>query len=378
MNKTSKFETIGELFCGPGGSGLGASMSTYEDETHVTRMKHLWALDSDNDSCKTYKRNISLYQEKKMGLSDHFEVFCSDINSSDIDLTNTDQFPYVDGLIFGFPCNDFSLVGKSKGLKGKFGPLYKHGITVLTRDKKPKWFIAENVSGISSANNGRAFDQIKKEMKDAGYRISVHKYKFEEYGVPQTRHRYLIVGLLNELNLDFKIPKPENSTAISAGEALKDIPQAAPNQERTRQSSDVVERLKHILPGQNAWTAEIPRNLQLNVPNTKLSHIYRRLHPQQPAYTVTASGGGGTHMYHWDEPRALTNRERARLQTFPDWFEFMGTKESVRKQIGMAIPPKGMMVICNALLATLNGQKYESLNANVQETFHELWALNEK
>ncbi len=68
---------------------------------------------------------------------------------------------------------------------------------------------------------------------------------------------------------------------------------------------------------------------------------------------MTGSGGGGTHVYHWDEPRALTNRERARLQTFPDWYKFEGGKESVRRQIGMAVPPMGAKIVFKAVLAYL-------------------------
>ena len=89
----------------------------------------------------------------------------------------------------------------------------------------------------------------------------------------------------------------------------------------------------------------------MNVPNSRLSHIYRRLEKDEPAYTLTGSGGGGAHMYHWEEHRALTNRERARIQTFPDSYDFAGGKESV-KRLGMAIPPKGMEVVCNAILAS--------------------------
>jgi DNA (cytosine-5)-methyltransferase 1 len=85
-----------------------------------------------------------------------------------------------------------------------------------------------------------------------------------------------------------------------------------------------------------------------------MSHRYRKTHPDKPAYTVTASGGGGTHGYHWED-RALTNRERARFQTFPDWFEFVGGKESVRKQIGMAVPPVGAEIICKAVIKQLEG-----------------------
>src|SRR5699024_379172 len=73
------------------------------------------------------------------------------------------------------------------------------------------------------------------------------------------------------------------------------------------------------------------------------------------------SGGGGTHMYHWTEPRSLTNRERARLQTFPDNFIFYGSKEAVRQQVGMAVPPKGAEIIFNAILKTFAGITYESV-----------------
>lgn len=150
-------------------------------------------------------------------------------------------------------------------------------------------------------------------------------------------------------------------------EALKDIPDWASNQERTNQSKVVIERLKFIRPGENVWQAEdrMPEHLRLKVKGARLSQIYRRLDPDKPAYTVTGSGGGGTHTYHWEEPRALTNRERARIQTFPDDFEFVGSKESVRKQIGMAVPPQGASIILDALLKTLAGTSYASEEASI-------------
>ena len=126
-------------------------------------------------------------------------------------------------------------------------------------------------------------------------------------------------------------------------------------------------RLNYIKPGQNAFTANLPPELQLNVKGAKISQIYKRLDPNKPAYTVTGSGGGGTHIYHWSEPRALTNRERARLQTFPDTFEFVGSKESVRKQIGMAVPCKGAQVIFEAILKTFAGIAYDSIEPNIYE-----------
>ena len=92
-----------------------------------------------------------------------------------------------------------------------------------------------------------------------------------------------------------------------------------------------------------------------------MSHIYRRLEADKPAYTLTGSGGGGTHVYHWCEQRALTNDERAALQTFPPTFEFKGTQEQIRKQIGMAVPTLGAKQIFEAILKTFAKVPYESV-----------------
>jgi DNA (cytosine-5)-methyltransferase 1 len=196
-----------------------------------------------------------------------------------------------------------------------------------------------------------------------GYDLSVHHYKFEEYGVPQARHRYIIVGTRGDLGLSFKVPKPSMKTK-TCYEAICNPPIGADahNNELTKQGKTVVERLKHIKPGENAWTADLPEDLKLNVKGATISQIYKRLDPSKPAYTVTGSGGGGTHVYHWEDPRALTHRERARLQTFPDDFIFHGSKESVRAQIGMAVPVDGAKIILESLLMTFAGKQYPSVD----------------
>ena len=129
----------------------------------------------------------------------------------------------------------------------------------------------------------------------------------------------------------------------------------------------VIQRLEHIRPGENAFTADLPEELKLNVSGARISQIYKRLDPNKPSYTVTGSGGGGTHIYHWSEPRALTNRERARLQTFPDSYVFSGGKESVRRQIGMAVPCDGARVIFEAILKTFAGIEYPWVPENINE-----------
>lgn len=349
--------TIGELFCGPGGGGLGAKNAILKTNNSKHIFEHSWASDIDLDTCKTYSKSVLMSNE-----SISSKVICGDARKLALD--DPLLFPPVEGFLFGFPCNDFSIVGESKGIDGNYGPLYKQGLRVLNRSDNPKWFLAENVGGLTSANEGKAFKMIISEMRAAGYKVVAHKYKFEEYGVPQNRHRIIIIGFKEDLDIEFKVPKPF-SYRISAETALSNISDNATHNEKTKQSSTVIERLNYLKPGQNAWHPDLPEHLQLKVKGARLSNIYRKLNPELPAYTVTGSGGGGTHMYHWNEPRALTNRERARLQTFPDEFEFVGGKESIRKQIGMAIPPEGAKVLLEAILKTLAGIEYDHIEANL-------------
>lgn len=346
---------LGELFCGPGGLAYGATNAKIERKNYG--ITHAWANDYDSDTCNTYRHNICPNEPDS--------VICGDVRK--IDLEN---LPPIDALAFGFPCNDFSVVGEQKGFDGKFGPLYSYGVRVL-KSHQPDWFLAENVGGLRSANEGNAFQVILNDMRKAGYRVYPNLYKFEEYGVPQARHRVIIVGIREDLPYEFKIPStaPYAEIDVSCKTAIEKppIPEDAYNNEMTKQSDAVVERLKHIKPGQNAFTADLPEHLQLNVRGARISQIYKRLDPEKPAYTVTGSGGGGTHIYHWSENRALTNRERARLQTFPDHYHFQGSKESVRKQIGMAVPCEGARVIFEAILKTFAGIPYESMPANIEE-----------
>lgn len=348
---------LGELFCGPGGIAYGAMKARSSDGKYS--IVHEWANDYDKDTCATYRHNICNGNPET--------VYHEDIRKLDMGKLSS-----IDALAFGFPCNDFSIVGEQKGMDGVYGPLYSYGVKAL-KIFKPDWFLAENVGGLRNANDGNAFTKILSDLRGAGYVVTPHLYKFEEYGVPQARHRIIIVGIREDLskNIVFNVPSPEPYKEIdnTCRTAIEDppIPKDAFNNELTRQSETVIKRLKHIKPGQNAFTADIPPELQLNVRGAKMSQIYKRLEPDKPAYTVTGSGGGGTHIYHWEEPRALTNRERARLQTFPDTFEFKGSKESVRKQIGMAVPCEGARIIFEAILNSFAGIEYESIPANINE-----------
>jgi len=355
-NKKNIFK-YGELFSGPGGLALGVLDTKVVGKDGLEySIIHQWANDYDKDSCETYIKNLAGGKENS--------VICDDIRK-----INISSLGKIDAFAYGFPCNDFSIVGKQKGFGGNFGPLYKYGVDVLNI-YKPKFFIAENVSGLASANSGNAFKKIISDLSSAGdgYNITAHLYRAEDYGVPQTRHRIIIVGIDKKLGLRFKVPFPTHiGQPITVREAFENppIPLNASNNEFKKQSLTVVERLKQIKPGQNVWTADLPNHLKINVGKAKLSQIYKRLDPDKPSYTITGSGGGGTHGYHYAEPRALTNRERARIQTFPDNYQFVGSVESVRKQIGMAVPPLLAKIIATSILNTFANVDYPAINANL-------------
>ena len=395
---TDNIFKLGELFCGPGGLALGAGLASGQSKNGYTfSISHEWGVDKDPAAIETYKHNIaSRYGGKG---------YCEDANDFCKNILNT--CAPIDALAFGFPCNDFSLVGKQKGTKGNYGKLYKAGIRVINA-LNPSWFIAENVSGIHSANDGKTFKKILRELSKAGqyggYNLTVNLYKFEEYGIPQCRHRYIIVGIRQDKELSFKVPKKTHGERngllpfMTAREALEGINADAFNSISTRHNHRVIERLKLTPPWQNAWFLDellkmkpaqrrdilkkLPwykkefkkqtdrqilkriKDARLLCKKARMSHIYRRLDANKPSYTITGSGGGGTHVYHWHDPRALTNRERARLQSFPDWFNLQGSKEEIRKQIGMAVPPMGARLIFESILKTFAGIDYDDQPAS--------------
>ena len=354
--KVKQFK-LGELFCGPGGLACGALRSTSADGLYG--IKHAWANDYDYDTCLTYIMNICPESPES--------VFHGDVRELDID-----RLGKIDAFAYGFPCNSFSNVGEHKGIANeKFGQLYWYGIKVI-RKFRPQWFIAENVSGIQSAGSDD-FQIILNDMRESGYRLTVNLYKAEEYGIPQTRHRVIIVGIRNDISVDFHVPDPSvySGCDVSARTALMDIPLNASNNDIKKLDEKVLRRLSYILPGENVWQAEerlgeeFPDELRIKT-KTKISQIYRKLDPEKPAYTVTASGGGGTFMYHWTD-RELTNRERARIQTFPDEYRFIGKYSSVRKQIGMAVPCKLSEIVSTAILNSFAGIDYPWVKANISE-----------
>ncbi|NIA11982.1 MAG: DNA (cytosine-5-)-methyltransferase [Nitrospiraceae bacterium] len=351
------------LFSGAGGMDLGFKKAGYDV---------VWSNDIDRWAVKTYRRNFP-----------DADAVCGDIRNID-----ACEIPDCGVVIGGFPCQDFSVLGGStrKGITAKRGKLYKEFIRVV-KAKNPKVFVAENVKGILSANKGLAAKIIKHDFEhifsldvekntenfgleeinlwDNGslfsantkvcqkdYFVFIGLYKFVEYGVPQLRERVLIVGIRKDVYESRKIPfrKAEGflktpEMYVTSGDALEGktiysipVSEVSFNNEKLKIRPKTIEMLKHIPEGGNF--KNLPKRLAVK---GLMSNIYKRLHRNKPSSTIIANGGGGTWGYHYEEPRALTNRERARLQTFPDEFVFEGPVGEVRKQIGNAVPPLGIL-----------------------------------
>jgi DNA (cytosine-5)-methyltransferase 1 len=341
------------LFTGCGGLDWGF---------HEVGYKTVWANDYNEWACKTFDENFG------KGI----------IVQGDIEQINPNDstIPECDLVLGGFPCQDFSMIWKRPGLDGDRGNLYKSFVRFV-KAKKPKAFVAENVKGILTANNGKAIEQIIKDFEsiDPEYIIIPKLYNFAEYGVPQLRERVLIVGIRKDTGFTFKHPEPThgiqaNNPYVTASMAFKDIDPMASNNEFLKVAEKTATMLSMISPGGNF--TDIPKDSAYYVKGM-ISHVYRRLHPDLPSKTLIAAGGGGTWGYHYDEPRPLTNRERARIQSFPDNFNFIGTTTEVRRQIGNAVPPQGVVELAKALLPLFNNaykkdildnQKYRNLSIN--------------
>nr|WP_218057227.1 DNA cytosine methyltransferase [Gilliamella apicola] len=335
---------IVSLFSGCGGLDLGFHQCGY---------KTVWANDFNKWAAETFTRNFGNV------------MHCGDIEL--IDPYIDDSIPHCDLILGGFPCQDFSIIWKRPGLNGERGNLYKSFLRFIDA-KKPKAFVAENVKGLLSANKYKAIETIIKDFENItpGYLVKVQLYNFAEYGVPQFRERVLIVGIRKNTGFNFIHPSPTHGNKelllpfVTAGEALEGVEQIKSNNEHMNIQPKTIEMLKLIPEGGNF--TDIPKEHPLYVKGM-ISHVYRRINRNEPSKTIIAAGGGGTWGYHYPEPRPLTNRERARLQSFPDNFEFIGNNAEVRRQIGNAVPPRGVHALAKALLPLFeNSYQYENLD----------------
>lgn len=195
---------VGEMFSGPGGIGVALNRKIHAGLS----FEHVWAVDHDADTCRTYRLNVLRHYPDAV-------CICEDVRK-----LNIDALPATDGFLY-----DFSIAGEVKSRHGNAESLHTFGVKYIDR-VNPLFFFAEIIPGLSSTNEGETFKRILAALNRAGrygYDITAHLYKFEEYGVPQTRHRRILIGLRGDLGLRFRVPKPSGIVKTSK-DALTDIP----------------------------------------------------------------------------------------------------------------------------------------------------------
>jgi len=330
---TKKKYTIIDLFCGAGGMTLGFMMAGFSPKL---------GLDFEKDCEKTHYLNFK-----------DVPFICGDINnltSEEILSKSGLKKGEITVIAGGPPCQGFSTVnGKSRFLENPKNKLFVEFVRVIN-DLEPDWFVMENVVGLTTMENGKVKAAIIDAFKNIGYTVESGILDAADYGVPQFRQRAFFIG--NNKGYEIKFPNKTHSDKLdqldlfndakilpykTVGEAIMDlIDKELPNHERPTHASIVLERMSHVPEGGNQ--KDIPVGLK---PPQLYKNTYGRLDRSKPSYTIhtrfdVASTGS---LYHPTENRALTVREGARLQSFPDWFLFAGKKGSQYRQVGNAVPP---------------------------------------
>jgi DNA (cytosine-5)-methyltransferase 1 len=351
MKDSNKCTAI-DLFSGAGGLSLGAINAG---------INVVLAVEKDKYSAETFKTNHPETQ-----------VLNEDINDIDLDKIEI-KHPFI--LFGGPPCQGFSLSNtKTRNNDNKNNYLFNKYFEWVEKFK-PTWFLFENVEGIVSYNKGKTVEQIKILFESIGYRVKKNVLTASDYGVPQDRNRFFMIG--NNLGINFTFPE-KREAKVSVSEALGDLPNLKNGDSydecnyRTnnvsnysklmrgtctvvtqnyvsRNQDNVLERYSYIRPGQN-WKA-IPDHLMTNYSNKNNCHsgIYKRLDPNKPSIVI--SNYRKNMLIHPFENRGLSVREAARLQSFPDNFKFAGTLMYIQQQIGNAVPPLMAEVIFKKILS---------------------------
>ena len=307
--KINKFKVV-SLFAGCGGMDLGfkGGFTTLGRRYAKHPFEIIWANELNEAACKTYRKNIGshIHQGDIWSLLDHLPQ-------------------HTDVVIGGFPCQDISINGKGQGVTGKRSGLYRAMVEVVSRTK-PKIFVAENVKGLLMKHHEKALRRVLTDFKDLGYDVSYQLYHAADYGVAQTRERVIIVGTLPNIK-QFKAPNPtiEPQNYITAQDALHDLA-----------TMEEDESINHV------WSRARRSPEQGD----------RRLISDRPGYTIRAECHGNI-QWHYEQPRRISMREAARIQSFPDNFIFDSKLRETERQVGNAVPPVLAWHIAKAVAATL-------------------------
>lgn len=326
-----------ELFAGAGGLAIGLEKAG---------LKCVALNEIDKWACETLRRNRP-----------HWNVLEGDIRNFD--------FSYykhkVDVVTGGFPCQAFSYAGKKLGLNDARGTLFYEFARVV-QEVQPTICIGENVRGLISHDKGRTLQGMISILDEIGYRVMpVQVLKAINFKVPQKRERLIMVGIRKDIELDFQYPKPYKriytiTDALKKGELFEtDVPES-----KGAKYPEYKRKILDLVPQKGYWR-DLPLDLQMEYMGGSFflgggkTGMARRIGWDEPSLTLTCSPAQKqTERCHPDETRPFTVREYARIQTFPDDWEFAGSLAQQYKQIGNAVPVNLGREIGYSIISFLN------------------------
>ena len=331
---------IVSLFSGAGGLDLGVLFAGISVSNSVKSLYSNW--DNRRWLNKHEKLTNIIYSNDLFASSNatYSDNFAGDFVKDDRDIREVLSFPKADLMLGGFPCPGFSVAGP-RLLDDPRNFLYIHYIRALI-DSKPKFFIAENVKGLMTMAGGKVLTQIKEDFTAAGYHVEVNLVNAKNYGVPQSRERVFIIGIRNDLfeqGVEYHLPEITNSNTdetkddlITLKEAIGDLPVDPERYFEGSYSSMYMSRNR-----KKSWN-DVSFTIQASA----------RQAPQYPGGLPMKKVSKDLWKFQGELNRRLSVRECARIQTFPDWFEFSDDgKDNVSrtnrlnekyKQIGNAVP----------------------------------------
>lgn len=353
-----------DLFSGVGGLTYGFYYGIYRNRfVRNDNFEILFANDVDHDAATAFQYN---YPNIKFFNNSIEEITENFLESNGVDFRQTDL------VIGGPPCQSYSTVGRRKNDdRAKMYHEYKRLLIII----KPKMFIFENVLGILSfklPDQSKIIDSIINEFNSIGYKVEMKVLNSVDYGVPQNRQRVFIVGIRNDTDIVWNFPLPIAGRRLTLFDAISDLPVIDQNQSADsyqiepltdyqrlmrvdsklindhycgRYGERITSIIRNVLPGESH--SDINLKVQNGILPTELylssgyRNSYGRLVWNKPSGTITNnfSTPSSIRCIHPVQNRALTIREAARIQSFPDWFSFYGTKLSKRMQVGNAVPP---------------------------------------
>jgi DNA (cytosine-5)-methyltransferase 1 len=284
------------------------------------------------------------------------------------DVRNVDfRAVQADIVVGGFPCQAFSYAGQRLGFEDTRGTLF-YEFARAVQEVQPKILVGENVRGLERHDNGRTLATMIDVLEQLGYNVVYRVLRAQYLDVAQKRERLIVLGVRQDLTMPILFPKEQNYT-VSLREALRDVPKSA-GQEYPAKKRAILERI----PEGGYWR-DLPEDLQREFMGASYylgggkTGMARRLAWDEPSLTLTCSPAQKqTERCHPSETRPLTMREYARIQSFPDEWQFIGSLANQYKQIGNAVPVNLGYHIGRCLIAMLEHQPNLTTMEQVNQT----------